>query len=91
MPGLILEAYDTNREIYWYFKNYQEETPVPLKQVENGGNKWMNFQQYRLKLLQAYQTMQNGSSKAADKNGLTSNSKMKMSDIYIEDFESYEN
>lgn len=91
LPGLILEAYDTDREIYWYFKNYQELTPVPLKQVENGGNKWMDFQQYRIKLLQAYQNMRNGSSRAADKNGLTSNSKMKMSDIYIEDFESYEN
>ena len=91
LPGLILEAYDTNREIYWYFKDYQEVSPVPLKQIDDGGNQWMNFQQYRSKLLQAYQNMKHTSSRAADKNDFTSDHKMKMSDIYIENFGTYEN
>lgn len=91
LPGLILEAYDTNREIYWYFKDYQEVTPIPLKQIDNGGNNWMNFQQYRSRLLHAYQNMINRRSRAADKNGLASESKVKMSDIYIENFQTYEN
>ena len=32
LPGLILEAYDTNKNVYWYFKSI--EYPAPNVQVE---------------------------------------------------------
>lgn len=52
LPGLILEAYDTNQDIYYYFKSieYPTKNPTPIdfiKKPSDGSKiKWMNFKGY---------------------------------------------
>ncbi len=55
LPGLILEAYDTNKNVYWYFKSI--EYPAPNVQVETkifnekmeGQKQFINLKEYAKK------------------------------------------
>ena len=48
LPGLILEAYDTHKEIYWYFKEleYPTEKKSLLKPIENNKD-WITLEEHR--------------------------------------------
>ncbi|ADF51653.1 MAG: GLPGLI family protein [Zunongwangia sp.] len=48
LPGLILEAYDTNKEIYWYFKSieYPTDKSYLLKPIEHDGE-WMSTEDFK--------------------------------------------
>lgn len=56
LPGLILEAYDTNKNVYWYFKNveYPTENKENVNNIRKGkGEKKVTFltlKQFGLKL-----------------------------------------
>jgi GLPGLI family protein len=49
LPGLILEAYTANEEIYFYTKKieYPTENKLPIKAIKNINNsKWYNYKEY---------------------------------------------
>lgn len=52
LPGLILEAYDTEKDIYYYFKNieYPTQNPTPInfikKPTDGSKIKWVDFKGY---------------------------------------------
>ncbi|PJB13377.1 MAG: GLPGLI family protein [Flavobacteriales bacterium CG_4_9_14_3_um_filter_40_17] len=60
LPGLILEAHDPKKEIYFYFKNikYPSETKIgiskPVVQKEQSWKKWITFDAYKIFLIEAY-------------------------------------
>jgi len=55
LPGMILEAYDKNKEIYWYFKaiNYPcDDCEKFLKPIQKPADEeWINFEEYKSKLI----------------------------------------
>ncbi|MDT0294478.1 GLPGLI family protein [Mesonia ostreae] len=57
LPGLVLEAYDTNKELYIYFKsiNYplDKKQPVPKIINPNGNDDWVSIPEYK-KLLEKF-------------------------------------
>ncbi|MHA6281271.1 GLPGLI family protein [Salinimicrobium sp. CAU 1759] len=92
LPGLILEAYDAQKEIYWYFKslNYPSNyghllTPIDKPQGKN----WMDFITYRNATIEAYKEAIIGGRMVSEGAGLKGNSsglKQDLSDTYIEAF-----
>ena len=49
LPGLILEAYDANKEIYYSFKSIDYPSTMinlEIKTILNKTNNWMNFKSY---------------------------------------------
>ncbi len=58
LPGLILEAYDTNKNVYWYFKNIQ----YPAENIEISSslvnekleiqNEFLSVEQFSLKMIE---------------------------------------
>ena len=61
LPGLILEAYDTNKEIYWYFKSieYPTDKSYLLKPIEHDGE-WMSAEDFKDYLIKAWKDAQIG-------------------------------
>ncbi|HCW63977.1 MAG: GLPGLI family protein [Leeuwenhoekiella sp.] len=56
LPGLILEAYDTHKEIYWYFKNieYPSKQEYLLKKIKAPNNGWITFEEYRKEQIKSF-------------------------------------
>jgi GLPGLI family protein len=57
LPGMILEAYDTNKEIYWYFKaiKYPSKKDYLLKPIKSKNDKWISYEKYSEKLIYAFE------------------------------------
>lgn len=55
LPGLILEAYDTNKEVYFYFKSleYPSKTKLDMATLhpEEDGMNWIDTETYKTKLI----------------------------------------
>ena len=90
LPGLILEAYDTHKEIYWYFKNieYPTKKKYLLKAIETPNNKWMSFEEYKKARIEGYLNAQMGGRMVAESAGFSNNenNQYDMSRSYIEAF-----
>lgn len=92
LPGAILEAYDTHKEIYWYFKSleYPAECSDVLKPIE-GGNLWLNFEEYRASVISSYKRAiiagRMGAESIGVKGSQDTKQKMNTSSSYIEGFE----
>ena len=88
LPGLILEAYDTNKEIYWYFKNieYPTKKPYLLKPIKAPANGWMSFEDYKKDLIKSYLDSRMSSRMVAESAGFSvnSNNLNTIGTIYIE-------
>lgn len=60
LPGLILEAHDPKKEVYFYFKNlkYPSDTSIginkPVIQKEQSWKKWITFEEYKKNLIEAF-------------------------------------
>ena len=64
LPGLILEAYDTDKNLFWYFESVEypsktKETPKYMSMPKN--NKWLTYKEFQ-------KEQQNIMQKASDKN-----------------------
>lgn len=93
LPGLILEAYDTKKEVYFYFKsikyplNEKISIQKPLPIIEN--EKWISFSMYKERLLALHkQNVQNGRMIVEQYDGVDPlENKMPMRNSFIEVFD----
>ena len=90
LPGLILEAYDTNKEIYFYFKsiNYPMKNKISFKKViaESESKKWMSSKEYQNYLVNSFnKAVQNGRM-VAEHSGLPSREKKILMENYFIEF-----
>lgn len=65
LPGLILEAYDTNKEIYFYFKSVKYpieiDTKVTKPNPKDEDKDWIEFSEYSEALINAHKrAIENG-------------------------------
>lgn len=90
LPGLILEAYDTNKEIYWYFKTlkYPSKYGHLLKPINNKRD-WITHEEYAKDLYKTWKNAQVGGRMVAESIDVASQNEQKPSMLksYIEDFE----
>lgn len=87
LPGLILEAYDTDKEIYWYFKNieYPTEKSYLLKPIDNPNSSWISFEELKERQIKAFLDARMGGRMIAENMGVSdSGSKVLTTNSYIE-------
>ncbi|SDG79194.1 GLPGLI family protein [Psychroflexus sediminis] len=90
LPGLILEAYDTDKEIYWYFKNieYPTENSYLLKPIDNPNSSWISFEELKERQIKSFIDARYGGRVIAENMGVSgSESKVLKTDSYIEVYE----
>lgn len=96
LPGLILEAYDTDKEVYFYFKNvkYPSATHIkiekPIKQPEEARKKWISLDEYKKYLINTYLGAINASRTLAegfDSSTIEPEINYNVGDSYIENFD----
>lgn len=90
LPGLILEAYDTNKEIYWYFKNIQYPTKHThlLKPVDNPNSSWFSNEEQKRFLIKSFIDARYGGRVIAENMGVSgSESKVLKTEGFIEVYE----
>lgn len=96
LPGLILEAYDTKKEVYFYFKKlvYPTDTEMivgkPVIQPKQKGKKWISFEVYKNYLINGYlNSIESGRLMAESFDNTEAggiNQKYSMKKTYIENF-----
>jgi GLPGLI family protein len=89
LPGLILEAYDTDKEIYWYFKNIEYPTKHShlLKPMDNPNASWISFEDYKKnRIKKSLDAKAAGRMMTENMGASKSNSKDVRLDNYIEAF-----
>ncbi len=91
LPGIILEAYDTNKEIYWYFKEmeYPSKFNYLLKSIDSGTKPWIEFAQYKKKLIAYHKKAVIAGRMAGEKLNIEV-IESPMSNTYIEAFDAIE-
>ena len=90
LPGLILEAYDTDKEIYWYFKNieYPTKHSYLLKPIKNPKSSWISYEEHKKFLIKAFLDARMGGRMIAENMGVSgSKSKVLKTNSYIEVYE----
>jgi GLPGLI family protein len=90
LPGLILEAYDTNKEIYWYFKNIEYPTKHShlLKPINNPNPSWISFEEFRKNQIKSFLDARIGGRMIGENMGVSgSKSKVLKTKTYIEVYE----
>jgi len=90
LPGLILEAYDTDKEIYWYFKNieYPTKHSYLLKSIDNPNSSWISFKEFKENQIKSFLDARMGGRMIAENMGISGQeSKVLKTNSSIEVFE----
>ncbi|MBL7472907.1 GLPGLI family protein [Robertkochia sediminum] len=93
LPGLILEAYDKNKEIYFYFKSLEYPTKrfsqIELPRPDTENAQWIDLNTYKKNLMQRHKKgVKRGRVLSEAGNSRLSNQvKLPMSNVYIEAFD----
>ncbi|WP_066222888.1 GLPGLI family protein [Formosa haliotis] len=88
LPGLILEAYDTNKEIFWYFKElkYPSSYQYLLKPIKNPTNTWITFDTFKSNLEERLEQATLNSRILSEKTGVPIHEDKNPGNIFIEVF-----
>lgn len=88
LPGLILEAYDTDKEIFWYFKSleYPSNLGFLLNKIPNKQNQWISFEEYRNYLVKKFNESLINSRMVSQSAGIDISQRKSMLNTYIEEF-----
>lgn len=92
LPGLILEAYDTNKEILFYFKslNYPYEGKLEINKPNPNleQKKWITLDEHKKRLISAYKrSIENGRLLVEQSNLENTENKHSMKNSYLEVFD----
>jgi GLPGLI family protein len=93
LPGLILEAYDINKEVYFYFKSIkyplEQKTEIKKPNPKSENSEWITFKEYKELLISVYEkNIQNGRLVAEKYDGAdTVENEMPMRNFFIEVFD----
>ncbi len=89
LPGIILEAYDTNKEIFWYFKSleYPGNFSFLLKNISNKKNQWFTFQEYKEFLIKNFKESIVNSRMVSQSAGIETTQSNSMLNSFIEGFD----
>ena len=91
LPGLIIEAYDKDKEMYLYFKSLEyptiNKTPISqIKRPENHPKTWRTLEDFKKRLDFFYEKRKNTSITIAQKYGTDVPDEKIKSEIYLESF-----
>tara|TARA_R110002049_G_scaffold291871_1_gene476035 strand:- start:1309 stop:1926 length:618 start_codon:yes stop_codon:yes gene_type:complete len=93
LPGLILEAYDTNKEVYFYFKSIKyplkEKIEITKPNPKSDNNDWITLDEYKNLLKNLHEkNIQNGRMIAETYDAVdTTENQMPMKNFFIEVFD----
>jgi len=96
LPGLILEAYDTHKEVYFYFKSleypYSKQVTITEPNPKWENKKWISFQDYKDFLKSSFKRGRENGRLASESVGLTilEHKEISMKDNYVEVFDEEE-
>lgn len=91
LPGLILEAYDDDKEMYLYFKSLEFPTKnktriTQLKRPDDHPKNWRSLEEFKNRLDYFYNKRKNSSIIIAQKYGTDIPDEKIKSDLYLESF-----
>jgi GLPGLI family protein len=91
LPGLILEAYDKDKEMYLYFKSIEYPTTnktaiTQIKRLENHPKNWKTLQDFKNRLDKIYAKMKNSSITIAERLNTNVPEQKIKSEVFIESF-----
>lgn len=94
LPGLILEAYDKDKEVYFYFKSikypfYNKTLSLTKPNPKKESKEWISFSEYKSELYSTYlKNIENGRMMVEQYDAVeTTENKMPMKNFYIEIFD----
>ena len=92
LPGLILEAYDTDKEIYFYFKSIEYPSnrtfTISSPEPESEDKEWISFDEYKKAMILRHQNGVKRGLLLSEQTTLSSDArKVPMKNVFLEVFE----